>query len=535
MSAAELAVYFKDQPPKTIFADRSLLMRTEFVKFAKGISIAAYESRIIELHETMHSYSFLGRIFRAVFSNLPWNLKKRICALYHEMLREKVQRAEDRKREQQEKITLQKQEQARNEYCQEVCTLLAADAEWRSIGQCISHEKCLQRTAALEQLRAGNDTRQERSYAVTAETVSFAEQYEISTRSLLNTYSNCYEDQLHAELLELLDEAVTISDYYALQPCNVFFDALGNGIALGLEANRQHKTILAKTWTDYSWAVIEVMKGMGEGIVLGTQHTVEPVLHPMHTLQNFVYSLGAITGYCAHAIGTALRWNEMLERGEALLMISEMDAVAEQIAAIGAICAKELASTSNREIAKHGVALCIEGILFHKAFTIVYNLCCRIRPLIATLVSSLRTKEALLCSGNGKLIVLDRVPTTAEHIGNQLLMQAEEQDVISGGVRFFIRKISYEEIITAIEKVEPNRIHHILADKHLWTKVCGNANDWAEIRKILIEVIQKGNIVKVSSEIIKFALNIKNEIVEVTCRYTPNKIFDIVNAWVKKI
>jgi hypothetical protein len=349
MSATELAVYFKGKAPQSILSDRSLFMSDAFVQFAKSsaIPLAEYEARITGLYAMISKYGIGNKCVKWLCGDYCWGLEKRIRYLYREMLQEKSQRKE------------------RNEF------------------------------------------RQQCHYVIPSAVITFAQQYDITEDSLLKTCSNAHENQLHFEFLELLEEAVTISDYYALQPENVFLDALGHSIALGIKANRQHEIAIARTWADYGWEALEVIKGMGEGLVLCAQNTTELILHPVQSLHNFVHSLGVITGYCAHAIGTTLRWYEMMERGDALLVVQEMDAVADQITAIGSACAQELANRPNREIAKQVTAIVADVFLTHKILTVGSTLCTRIGPLardVITAIDIARSEAPMVQTADGILM-----------------------------------------------------------------------------------------------------------------------------------
>jgi hypothetical protein len=347
MSATELAVYFKGKAPQSILSDRSLFMSDEFVQFAKSgaISLAEYEARITGLYAMISKYGIGDKCVKWLCGDYCWGLEKRIRYLYREILRKKNQREE------------------RNEF------------------------------------------RQRCHYVIPSAVIRFAREYDIREDSLLKICSNAHEHQLHVEFLALLEEAVTISDYYSLKANdNVFLDALGHGIALGIKANRQHEIAIARIWADYGWEVLEVIKGMGEGLLLCLQNTTELILHPVQSLRNFVHNLGAITGCCAHAIGTALRWEEMMERGDALLMISEMDAVADQITTIGSACAQELAHISNREIAKQITAIVADVVLTHKILTLGSTLCARIGPLAGDVITAIdiaRSESPVLQTAEG--------------------------------------------------------------------------------------------------------------------------------------
>ncbi len=229
-------------------------------------------------------------------------------------------------------------------------------------------------------------------YIIHPTAVLFAREYGITEQQLMMINSEAHEQQLHNEFLEQLDEARTISAYYAVQKKNILIDAVGHGVAIGIEANNLHQLDIAAACARFGRQVLEVIEGVGEGIVLFAENNVHMIRYPIHTLKQVVHCLGQVTGTCTRTIGTVAYWHELMERGDGLLMAQEMDDVANQIVVCGILCAEKLATMPSRDIAKNATAIAADVLLTHRMFTLCGNLCAQAAPVVRDTITAINNR-----------------------------------------------------------------------------------------------------------------------------------------------
>jgi hypothetical protein len=226
--------------------------------------------------------------------------------------------------------------------------------------------------------------------------------------------------------LEQLGEAHTISSYYAVSPRNLLLDAVGHSIAIGMEANRLQQPEVATTWANCGWQLLEIIEGIGEGVVQCIQNNVDMVLHPIHALTNMVHGLKTVTGYCLRAIGTVIRWDLMMERGQKLLVIQEMDEVNAQIAACGTLCAEKLAAMPARDIAKQVTTVAADIVLVPKMLSFGSTLCSRAAPLVEEAVVAIRDRISNINSAIAHAIETARAESPVVQTTEGMLMRMSE-------------------------------------------------------------------------------------------------------------
>ncbi len=160
----------------------------------------------------------------------------------------------------------------------------------------------------------------------------------------------------------------------------------------------------------------------GEGLLLCAENTADMILHPRHMLEQLVHGLGMLTSLaactCAHAIGTALYWHELMEHGDGLLMAQEIDQVAHKVSALGSYCIKKVSSLEARDIAKYGTVIAADMLLTHKMFIFSGTLCMRATPIIRDAIAHVSSR----ITAAGKIIT-DALE--AAHAESPILQSAE--------------------------------------------------------------------------------------------------------------
>lgn len=285
------------------------------------------------------------------------------------------------------------------------------------------------KTAALD--------RATRQYIITHDVITFAHEYNIAERDLISLQGNAYEQQMHTEFLEQLDETHSISTAYALQPNHILIDAIGHGVAIGMEANRLQQPDTATAWANFGWKALDLLQAAGEGLLLCAENTANMLLHPQHTLQQTVHGLGMITGLvartCARTVGTALYWHELMEHGDGLMMAKEMDQVACKVKTLGNYCIEKAASLEARDVVKYGTVIAADAILTHKMFMLGSTLCTRASPIIRDAIAHISTR--ITATGNTIANALEaaRAESPILQTAEGMLMKASEDLSNVGG------------------------------------------------------------------------------------------------------
>jgi hypothetical protein len=110
-------------------------------------------------------------------------------------------------------------------------------------------------------------------------------------------------------------------------------------------------------------------------------------------------------------------------------------------------------------------------------------------------------------------------------------IQTIEQHAGVGSIREFVVH-EPNEVAVAIARIEPNRIHHIKANKHAWDRICKNASDWDEIKNFITKTMLEGTNSTYKGELSKI-FQINQEEVEVVYKVLGTGRLIISNAWVK--
>lgn len=221
------------------------------VKFVK--TLPEYEAEIVSLHKKLHQRSgmvnFFGYFFCGTYCK---GLSDRICSLYRELKRKKEIEQEIKQRQNQlDSIYRQKLKKATQGSLQ-----------------------VAERTRAFEKTYQQPNNRIYRSVSIDTIVIERAREYGITSKDLTSGCMNAYEYQLHKEFVTQLEHLTTLMDDYVVSKNkNIICDALGHSIALGIGANREHEPVFTTRLVDFGWELLEVAKGIVEGVGLGAYNT----------------------------------------------------------------------------------------------------------------------------------------------------------------------------------------------------------------------------------------------------------------------
>jgi hypothetical protein len=415
MSTTQLTHYFNTHgyTQEQILERKDLFASAAFVALAK--QLPKYPEYIKKHYEEYRNFNWYTKGVGRIFSFYTPGFQATFARLYKEYKRE-LQAKEKREHKKQDEYAKTQGELAA--YCAKIESIAHDELTFDAMPY--HHQQA--RRQACAKIKTNSSDRTPQKHAVTRDVITFAHEYHIAEHDLTSLRGNAYEQQLHIEFLEQLTEAYTISTSYALQPHNILIDAVGHSAALGMEANRLQQPGTATAWANLGWKVLDIIEGIGEGLVLFAENTTDMILHPRHTLKQMIHGLGMLTGLvartCAHAIGTTSYWHELMEHGDGLLMAQEMAQVAQRTKAFGAYCIEKASSLETRDIAKYGTAIAADMLLTHKIFMFGGTLCTRATPLIRDAMAHINARATTM----GKTIfnVLE-----AAHAESPILQTAE--------------------------------------------------------------------------------------------------------------
>jgi hypothetical protein len=406
-SAAQLARYFfyHRYTEEEILSLNTLYMSDEFVKLAK--TYPGYEAAIIDLHKKLCKRSDFIKWLGSRFGTHCSGLTARIASLYRELQEQKQAEQAARQWQIEEQ---QRQTKVDNVYKQKLETI-AQQPTCNNL-----------RVQALEVTRCNPNNRVSRSISVNKAVLAYAEQYGIAQQDLTMGFMNEYEYELHTEFVEQLAQLSNLFDTYHLSKSeNLFFDAIGEGVALGIEANKRHEPVIATCWANFGWEVLEIAKGIGEGVVLGACNPVSfaknIVCHPINTTCEIVQGLGTIICAVGKAVGVPVQLGVLCITGNAEQACKESQKIYEQTKFLAQECATKIAAMSNREIAKQTAAFATDWVLTGKALTFAHSLCSRAGPLLVEVIEVLRKEPVAEYAIAGAEGVLHHMSKTTKQVG----------------------------------------------------------------------------------------------------------------------
>jgi hypothetical protein len=243
-----------------------------------------------------------------------------------------------------------------------------------------------------------------------------------TTRPDNGIYECLRVSQIHTEFVEQLAQLTDLCATYPLSRTeNLFFDAIGEGVALGIKANKKYEPIIATCWADFGWKVLEVVKGIGEGVVLGTYNTAcfakNIVCHPIRTTSEIVHGIGTIVCAAGKAVGISVQLGVLCVTGDTEQAYKETQEIYEHTKFVMQNCATKIAAMSNREIAKQTTAFATDWFLTGKALTFGHSICSRAGPLLAEAIEVLHKEPAVAYAVAGSEGMLHHMSETTKHVG----------------------------------------------------------------------------------------------------------------------
>jgi hypothetical protein len=425
MSTEQLVRYFssREYTEEDILSHPMLYMNQAYLAITK--QLPRYPEFVEKYHKKYRQYKGFYKFWEKINFRYRSGMKKQFARLYRECREQAYLTQKTRERKNHEEYARKQKEHA--VYCAELEALSHDD----HMHDAVPYQHQQARKSACAQIKASMPDHTMRKYTMTQDTVTFAHGYAITEHNLASLQGNAYEQQLHIEFLEQLTEAHTISTSYALQPKNILIDAIGHGAAIGMEANRLQQPNVATTWANLGWKVLDIMEGIGEGLVLFAENTADMILHPRHTLKQMIHGLGMVTGFvartCARAMGTASYWHELMEHGDGLLMAQEMDQVAHKVSTFGAYCTEKAAALETRDIAKYGTAIAADMLLTHKMFLFGGTFCTRATPVIRDAMAHVSVRATAMGKSITNALEAARTESPALQTAEGMLMKASEE------------------------------------------------------------------------------------------------------------
>jgi hypothetical protein len=396
MNTEQLAWYFRTQgyTESEILSHPGLYMNQAYLALVK--QLPQYPEFVKKYHNKYRAYTDCRKWWGKINLRYFDGMQEQFAQLYEECEKQQLAQevCEQKRRQlkaQQEREARTQQQQKVNDYCAKIDAIRHDDEMVQTIPS--HHQQA--RDAAYTQIKTVALDTVTRNYTVASATIIFVRDYDITKADLTTLRGNVYEHQLHSEFLEQCTEAHTISNYYALQSSNLLINAIGHSVAIGMEANRLQQPDTATIWASFGWKTLEIMKGIGNGLLLCTESVVHCINYPDHAIIKFVHALGNITGCCMRAIGTAVYWHELMEQGNALLMAQEMDDVATKIALCGVLCANTLSTLSVRNVAKNSTYIVVDMLITHKMLTLGSRLCSQLKPIVYDLIKNIGKEEVM--------------------------------------------------------------------------------------------------------------------------------------------
>lgn len=247
-----------------------------------------------------------------------------------------------------------------------------------------------------------------RKLQTSKDVIAFAQQYGITEQQIACVTLNSYEYQLHKEFVSHIHSALAFKRNYNITDPNIFIDALGSGISLGIKSNHLHNPEWATRWSDFCYEATEIVQGIGEGILLGSYNTVDMVAHPVHTLVRMVDGVRMLGALTARTVGALVHLNYLIERGKYLQCATEVYGIGEQLVEIAATIQESTAKMSNRDIAKHVTVFGTEWVLTGQMFLMGHALCSNLGHTIKRTIKFLKDEgtagEFALATTDGMLL-----------------------------------------------------------------------------------------------------------------------------------
>src|SRR3984885_2404528 len=362
MSKTELNAYFAAQQwtEDKILSQYQLYMSDAYIELVK--SYQSYPTYIKKYYEKYLEYGIARKCWKWIIGTYKAGMAQRFKKLYQDQIQQEAQRA------------------YHNQLNNIESTLITKDTPYY-----------YPRLGALHATYC-NDMRVQQKIPVSEDVQHFAKAYEIEQSMLERGFMNPYEYQLHTEFIDQLNIAVQLQAMpNRCREHQLFLDAIGYGVALGLEANHNHETATATHWADYGWKLLDIAQAIGEGVALGCYNLamipVQVASGAMYCATHLTESLKALDYFfsCQYHIDIAKAGMDWLEkRNHQTDLELELENVLECIDDTIAHCTEQLGKIPLREKVKHITAFGTEIFLPMKFFKAGKILCTRMRPMVRT-------------------------------------------------------------------------------------------------------------------------------------------------------
>gem|GEM_PF-1287893 len=391
MSTEQLQIYFAAQKlsEDEILSQRQLYMSNAYIELVKNY--AAYPAYIKKYYQKYLKYG----AFRKCWSWIKGSYKSGMAQRFRE-LHQNLVRAEQAKQRIQE---YQAQQAVYHEQLQKI--------EYELLAKNVQAPYTHARVKALRDTTVHN-ARIEKRISVTEDVQRYAKEYEIERSMLEQGLMNPYEYQLHTEFIDQLNVAVELRSMpNRCREYQVFLDAVGYGVSLGLEANHNHEAATATHWADCGWKLLDIAQAIGEGVALGCYNTVMlpvnlailagqaiayPIAHPVESLNLLGQGIKAVLSFFVEEFtGEFKRFGP--QEGPPVDFEQEWNALLDRIDDTIAYCEELLAKIPLREKVKHLTAFGTEIFLPTKFFKAGKILCTRMRPLVRTALQVIQDEQ----------------------------------------------------------------------------------------------------------------------------------------------
>lgn len=254
--------------------------------------------------------------------------------------------------------------------------------------------------------------------------------------------------------------------------------------------------------------------------MLGVQNTVYHLLHPIEGVQNLVSTIWTVSsllvktiykiGLLAHVY--IIDYEDFFAQKNDIVswLVSFKDRM------------YEVASASDiRTIIKHGTAIAVEAILFKKACFFAYKTAKEFGPVIKKIIDP---KVQYVALENNEVVSLRSLARSPFKMVKELKKCK----------KCFERVPGVENSLQAVSQAKISKIKHVMVEKHLWSRVCMNPENWDNVKEVINVVIKKGKLEWVDYSSFKKTFLIRKELIEVRLTCVKNNYISFTNAWVTK-
>ncbi len=430
MSTEQLAWYFASQnyTEADILSHPMLYMNPAYLALVK--QLPRYPEFVKKYYEDYRKYKGLRSLLGKMNFCYRHGMRDQFAFLYQECEKERIAQEIRVQKEKEREAAHKKEEQAKKEAAEREAYI----QELKRVENIVSDSPCKRLVTYNHQKRIDtiryaqqHPERTKRQLKTSAEIFDFVGQHGITEKQITEPLMNAYEYQVHKEFISHIHSALALRRKHAIDGENIFIDALRDGIAIGIKSNYIHNPEWATRWSDFCYEATEIVKGIGEGVLLGSCNAIDMVMHPVRTLVRIADGVRMLGSLTARTIGTLAHWNYLIERGEYLQCATEIYAVGEQLIDMATAIHEHTSQMSNREIAKHVTVFGTEWVLTGQMFAMGHRLCSKIGGTIKNVIRFLKDEGA---AGEFALATTDGVLLKASENVNK---------GIGGGVNNLVR------------------------------------------------------------------------------------------------